>query len=84
MSKRALTSYIPSYFHLIPAPKVLDKNWTSFIDNILGSSINNVSSGGDGGGGVKNVGIYLVKRRQREREGVIKSEKWADVVYGWP
>ena len=28
----------------------------------------------------------LVKRRQRGREerGVIKSEKWADVVYGWP
>ena len=44
------STYIPSYFHLIPAPKVLDKNWTSFIDNILGSSINNVSSEGDGGG----------------------------------
>ena len=32
---------------------------------------------------VKNVGIYLVKRRQRGREGVIKSGKWADVVYGY-
>ena len=37
-----------------------------------------------GGRRVKNVGIYLVKRRQRWREGVIKSEKWADIVYGWP
>ena len=36
-----------------------------------------------GGMGVNNVGIYLVKRRQTGR-GVIKSEKWADVVYGWP
>ena len=32
---------------------------------------------------VKNVGIYLVKRQQRGREGVIKSGKWADVVYGY-
>ena len=38
----------------------------------------------EGGRGVKNVGIYLVKRQQREREGVIQSENWADVVYGWP
>ena len=28
--------------------------------------------------------IYLVKRQQRGREGVIKSGKWADVVYGGP
>ena len=33
--------------------------------------------------GVINVEIYLVKRQQR-REGVIKSKKWADIVYGWP
>ena len=32
----------------------------------------------------KNVRIYLVKRQQRWREGVIKSKKWADVVNRWP
>ena len=41
-----------------------------------------------GGGGVKNVGIYLVKTKKTTKweggGGVIKSEKWADVVYGWP
>ena len=48
----------------------------------MGPSINDVSSKGEG---VKIVGIYLVKRRQRGREGgVIKLEKWADVVYGCP
>ena len=55
-----------------------------FLQYLRGPSTNDVSSKGEGGWGVKNVGIYLVKRRQREREGVIKSEKWADVVYGWP
>ena len=49
-----------------------------------GPSINDVSSKGEGGEGVKNVGIYLVKSRQRGKEGVIKSEKWVDVVYGCP
>ena len=34
-----------------------------------GPSINNISSKGEGeGGGVKNVGIYLVKRQERGRE----------------
>ena len=32
-----------------------------------GPSINDVSSKGEGGG-VRNVGIYLVKRRQKGRE----------------
>ena len=50
----------------------------------MGPSINDVSSKREGGEGVKNVGIYLVKRRQRGREGGIKLEKWADVVYGRP
>ena len=47
-------------------------------------SINDVSSKEEGGG-VKNVRLYLkvVKRRQEGREGLIKSEKWAEVVYGW-
>ena len=26
----------------------------------------------------------IVKRQQRWGEGVLKSEKWADIVYGWP
>ena len=52
------------------------------VDNLYKvASINDVSSKGEGGGGVKNVGIYLLKIRQRGREGGIKSEKWADVVY---
>ena len=39
--------------------------------------------GGGRADGVINVGTYLVKRQQRGRV-VIKSEKWVDVVYGWP
>ena len=39
-----------------------------------GPSINDVSSEWEGGG-VKNRRFYLVKRRVRGREGVIKSEK---------
>ena len=48
-----------------------------------GPSINDVSSKGEGGG-VRNVGIYLVKRRQKGREGVIKSEKWMAHKYLLP
>ena len=39
-----------------------------FYSNIKGASINEVSSKGEREGGVKNVGIYLVKRQQRGRE----------------
>ena len=37
-----------------------------------------------GGGGAKKVGIYLIKRRQKGMKGVLKSEKLANVVFGWP
>ena len=47
-----------------------------------GPSINDVSSKEEGGGGGENIGTYLVKRQQRGGRGVIKSEKWADLVYG--
>ena len=39
-----------------------------YSTNDKGSSINDVSSKGEGGG-VENAGIYLVKRRQKGREG---------------
>jgi hypothetical protein len=51
------------------------------VNTYKGPSINDFSSKGVGGG-IKNVGIYIVKRRQKGREGVIKWKKWADVVYG--
>ena len=46
--------------------RISNKFSRSTIQNNKGPSINDVSSKGEG---VKNVGIYLVKRRQRGREG---------------
>ena len=49
-------------------------------------SINNVSSKGEGGEGQKCQNLLSKKTTKGEggREGLIKSEKRARVVYGWP
>ena len=54
----------------------------------LGPSINNVSSEGEGGGPpskpIYYISLYSNLSQQGEGGGVMNSEKWADVVYGWP
>ena len=49
----------------------------------MGSSINDVSSKGEGGG-IKNVGMYLLKRQQRGRERGRKIRNMVRRRYGWP
>ena len=48
----------------------------------LGPSINDVSSEGEGGG-PSSKPIYNISELARGGSGVMISEKWVDVVYGW-
>ena len=48
---------------------------------LLRTSINDVSSEEEGGGDQKSP---ILLSEKWGGSGVIKSKKWADVVYGWP